>query len=268
MESMRRKAAARTRVRLRRHLLVGVLSAALVWFFWSMRSQWVAEMRLWKAVGDASFILLVVSLSIGPVATLFPSARRWLRWRRQLGIWFALTAALHGTLVVHGWARWSLRRFLGYEDIPQLGREVRLEPGFGLANLIGLVALVLALVLAATSSDFALRRMGRSSWRWLHRLAHTILVLTLLHGGYFLYIHYTESFHKAPLESLDWFRVPFLVIGLSVVALHATAFVTQMPMAVDVADAETEPGGRRRAQTATSSASTPRRSRSARISSR
>ena len=58
---------------------------------------------------------------------------------------------------------------------------------------------------------------------WLHRLTQTVLLLSLLHGGYFLFIHYTESFHKAPL-ALDWFRVPFLVAGLSVVALEVVAF--------------------------------------------
>ncbi|MDW3221047.1 MAG: ferric reductase-like transmembrane domain-containing protein [Acidimicrobiales bacterium] len=94
------------------------------------------------------------------------SARGLLRWRRQLAIWFALTATLHAVLILDGWARWSLRRFLGYEFIPQLGREARLEPGFGLADLVGSVALLLALVLGATSSDWALRRMGRPAWTW------------------------------------------------------------------------------------------------------
>ena len=67
-------------------------------------------------------------------------------------------------LIANGWARWSLRRFLGYEFIPELGREARIEPGFGLANLVGSVALLLALVLAATSSDRALRWLGRPAW--------------------------------------------------------------------------------------------------------
>jgi len=182
-------------------------------------------MRLWKAVGDASYVLLLVTLILGPLAKLVPVTRSWVKWRRQIGIWFALTASLHGFLILDGWARWSLRRFLGYEFIPQLGREVRLEPGFGMANIVGVTALVLALVLAATSSDFALRRLGRPAWSWLHRLAQTVLVLSLLHGAYFLFIHYTPSFHKAPIPSLDWFRMPFLLAGLGVIALQATAFM-------------------------------------------
>lgn len=229
------KRGARTGTRARRrwvrHLVVAMVSAALVGIFWMTRPNWVDEMRLWKAVGDAAYALLLATLTIGPLSKLVPSMRPLLRWRRQIGIWFALTASLHAFLILDGWARWSLRRFLGYEFIPQLGREARLEPGFGLANIIGSVALLIALVLAATSSDFALRRLGRPAWNWLHRLTQTVLVLSLLHGGYFLFIHFTNSFHKAPLPNLDWFRLPFLAAGLVVVALQGTAFIRSVERA-------------------------------------
>jgi len=230
-----------------RHIVVALFSGALVWFFWSTRSNWVDDMRLWKAVGDASYVLLLLTLVVGPLAKLLPFTRSWVKWRRQLGIWFALTASLHAFLIIDGWARWSLRRFLGYEFIPQLGREVRLESGFGLANLIGSAALVLALVLAATSSDFAIRRLGRSAWTLLHRLAQTVLVLSILHGVYFLFIHYTPSFHKNPIANLDWFRMPFLVAGLVVVALQATAFTaTSRAEPAVVGRGETSPAPKRR----------------------
>ncbi len=208
-----------------RHVITAGAAVALVGLFWMTRPNWVPEMRLWKAVGDAAYVLLIAALALGPVSKLIPSTRSWLRWRRQIGIWFALTASLHAVLILNGWAQWSLRRFLGYEYVPQLGREARLEPGFGLANLIGSVALVLALILAATSSDLAIRRLGRPAWIWLHRLGQTVLVLSLLHGGYFLFIHFTESFHKVPPAELDWFRIPFLTIGLGIIALQATAFI-------------------------------------------
>lgn len=181
-------------------------------------------MRLWKAVGDAAFVLLLITLSLGPSARIARPATRLLPWRRQFGIWFALVAALHGVLVIHGWARWSLRRFLGYEQIPQLGREVRLEPGFGLANLIGVTALLIALVLAATSSDWALRRLGAPAWKWLHHSALFVFYLSLLHAGYFLFLHYTASFHKQ-VPPPDWFRWPFAALGTALLLLQATAFI-------------------------------------------
>ncbi len=206
-----------------RHALVALLVGVLVLVFWASRPQWDPDMRLWKAVGDAAFSLLLLALSLGPLARLIRAARPLLTWRRQLGIWFAITATIHGVLIINGWARWSLRRFLGYEFIPELGREVRMEPGFGLANLIGLTALVFALILAATSSDWAVRRLGRS-WKWLHHSAIFVFYLALLHGGYFLFIHYTLSFHKQVPEP-DWFRLPFVVLGVSLIALQIAAFI-------------------------------------------
>ena len=207
-----------------RHLVAMVLAAALVWFFWATRPTWDSEMRLWKAVGDAAFVLLLITLSLGPLARLARPASRLLPWRRQFGIWFALVAAIHGVLVVHGWARWSLRRFLGYEVVPQLGREARMEPGFGLANLIGAVALTFALVLAATSSDWALRRLGAPAWKWLHHGALFIFYLSLLHAGYFLFLHYTASFHKQ-IPPADWFRGPFVLLGATLLGLQTLAFL-------------------------------------------
>ena len=206
-----------------RHLVSALLAAALVGVFWTTRPTWDGEMRLWKAAGDAAFVLLLITLGVGPIVRLVRPAARLLPWRRQLGIWFALTASLHGVLVVHGWARWSLRRFLGYEIVPQLGREVRLEPGFGLANLVGLTALAFALVLAATSSDWALRKLGPPAWRWLHHSALFVFYLSLLHAGYFLFLHYTASFHKQ-VPPADWFRFPFVGLGIALLALQTVAF--------------------------------------------
>jgi methionine sulfoxide reductase heme-binding subunit len=74
-------------------------------------------------------------------------------------------ALFHALLIWHGWARWDVWRFLGYEFIPELDRLVRLEPGFGLANLLGLVALMFTLTLVATSSARAVDYLGASAWK-------------------------------------------------------------------------------------------------------
>lgn len=207
-----------------RHLVTLAIAGAAVAGFWASRPTWSPEMRLWKAVGDAALVLLLLALAIGPLARLDRRFTCWLPWRRQLGIWFALVALAHGLLVVHGWARWSLRRFLGYETIPQLGRDVRLEPGFGLANVLGATALAFALVLAATSSDRAMRLLGAPAWKWLHHGARFVFYLTLLHVGYFLFLHYTLSFHK-DVPPPDWFRLPFVMTDAAVIGLQIAAFI-------------------------------------------
>lgn len=223
LDEPRRGARNRTVRRLSRHGALVVFSFVVAWTFWLTRAEWVPEMRLWKSAGDTAYVLLLVSLGLGPLATVIPRARRWMKWRRQFGIWTAIVASIHALLILDGWAEWSVRRFLGYEFVPQLGREARLEPGFGLANLIGLSALAIALILAATSSDAAVRRLGRPAWTWLHRLGQTVLILSILHGGYFLFIHFTVSFHKV-VPGPDWFRLPFLLGGFSVLALQGMGF--------------------------------------------
>ncbi len=180
-------------------------------------------MRFWKAVGDVGFVLLWVTVIIGPVAKLWSPARKLLAWRRQLGIWFALAASLHALLILNGWARWSVSGFLGYEYIPQLGRVARWEPGFGLANILGLMALFVALLLAATSSDWAMRALRQPAWKFLHTGAYFVFYVGSIHSLYFLFIHYTVSFHKQPPPP-DWFRYWFLAMVGVVAALHVAAF--------------------------------------------
>lgn len=76
----------------------------------------------------------------------------------------------------------------------------------------------------ATSSDRALRLLGPSAWRWLHNAAYVVFYFVLIHTAYFLFIHFTLSFHKQP-PPVDWFRIPFVILGASVMALQAAAFV-------------------------------------------
>lgn len=212
------------RISVARHTAVAVLGLMLIAVFWASRPQWDPEMRLWKSVGDGSLILLLATLAIGPLAKLWRPAGRAIVWRREAGIWFAVLAAVHAILILNGWARWSLSRLFGFEFVAQLGREARMEPGFGLANLLGIVALVWGLALAATSTDAAVRRLGPASWKWLHSAAQVVFYLVLLHVGYYLFLHYTLSFRRMPPEP-DWFRIPFVLLGLCVVGLQMAAFV-------------------------------------------
>jgi methionine sulfoxide reductase heme-binding subunit len=210
--------------RLRRHIGSAAFSLAIFFLFWQTRAAWSPDMRFWKAAGDVGFVLLWTTVVIGPLAKLWTPARKLLPWRRQLGIWFALAASLHALLIFNGWARWSVSRFLGYEFIPQLGREARWEPGFGLANILGLTALFVGLLLAATSSDRAMRALRQPAWKFLHTGVYFVFYVGSLHTLYFLFIHYTVSFHKQ-IPPPDWFRYWFLAMVSVVAVLHVAAFV-------------------------------------------
>ncbi|MFP5224959.1 MAG: ferric reductase-like transmembrane domain-containing protein [Actinomycetota bacterium] len=213
----------KTRRNISRQAGAGLVAFLLVGIFWLSRPQWAPEMRIWKAFGDSAFLLLALSLVIGPMSRFSRGWARLLSWRREAGVWFALMALVHMFLILNGWARWSVAKLFGYEFVPQLGREARLEPGFGLANLIGMFAIFWALILLATSSDRAVRFLGPPAWRWLHNGAYVIFYLGLAHAAYFLFIHFTLSFHKSPPPP-DWFRIPFVLIGTIVLGLQAAAF--------------------------------------------
>jgi methionine sulfoxide reductase heme-binding subunit len=206
-----------------RHAIVAGAGVLTTYLFWLTRGNWDPEMRFWKAIGNASLILLYAALAVGPLARLRLPGGSLVRYRRELGVWFALLGLFHGILILNGWARWDLQRFLGYEFVPEFGRLVRLEPGFGLANLMGVVSGVIALMLLATSTHWAVRKLGPAAWKFLHQGVYIVFWLVVLHTAYFLFIHYTQHFHRAPPPP-DWFRYPFVALTLAVVALQIGAF--------------------------------------------
>ena len=209
-----------------KHTVVMAISAALTLPFWYGRLDWDPEMRLWRAIGDASFVLLLLLLLLGPLSRYSLALARLLPWRRELGIWFAILAIAHTLLVLDGWVRWDWMRFFGYELIAQLDRYARVEPGFGLSNLIGFIAALIALPLMITSANWAVKRLGGSSWKWLHYGAYTVFYLVVLHSLYFLFMHYTESFHRPVPKNLNWFRYPFLLSSLALLVLQMSAFIS------------------------------------------
>ncbi len=221
---------------LARHVACAVLAGALTFVFWETRPQWSADMRLWRAFGDAAFMMLIVTMALGPLSRVWPKARPALRWRRPFGVWFALTALVHAYLVWDGWARWSIRGFLGYEELPiQEGvtEWVLTQPGFGFSNLVGLTALIFAVLLLATSSDWALSQLGGKAWRQLHRASNIVFWLVALHSGYFLFLHYELNLRMLVLTGgmppdPNWFRFPFLVLVLTVVILKAIAYAMKV----------------------------------------
>ncbi len=207
-----------------RHTIVGLAAIILALPFWYGRLDWTPEMRFWRAVGDSSFLLLLFTLAIGPLAKLWNPAGKLVPWRRETGIWFGLMAFMHTFLIWKGWARWDVMRFLGYEFVPELNRIARMEPGFGLANIMGMVAIFLTVLLVATSSNRAISLLGASAWKWLQYGSYTIFYLVVLHTLYFLFMHYTASFHRRVPDNPNWFRYPFLLVSLLIPALQVMAF--------------------------------------------
>jgi methionine sulfoxide reductase heme-binding subunit len=213
-----------------RHLLVAAVSTLLVYVGWQAHGGWDPEMRLWKAFGVSAFFLVWVAAILGPAARLWPPLNRLITWRREFGIWFALVAVVHFYLIWDGWARWDVRELLGYQYVEELDAYLRFEPGFGLGNLMGLVALLFGLALAATSFDRAVSFLGISSWKWLHSFMYVIFYIVALHTLYFAFMHFDPSPHRIlmglpSMYPTNVLRFVYLAMILSVLVAQTGAFV-------------------------------------------
>ncbi|WP_299168130.1 ferric reductase-like transmembrane domain-containing protein [uncultured Arthrobacter sp.] len=185
---------------------------------------------MWKSFGVAGAFLIWLVALIGPAIRLWAPLVRIISWRRESGIWFTVVTLVHFYLVWDGWARWDVRELLGYQYVPELDAYLRFEPGFGLANLMGLMALLFALILAATSFDRAVSFLGPSSWKWLHSFTYVIFYVVALHSLYFAFMHYTPAPHRVlmglPTEYPEnVLRFVYLAMLLSVFMAQIAAFV-------------------------------------------
>jgi len=207
-----------------RHLVVIGLAALGTYAFLESRAEWSLMHRWNRALGDTSLVMVSVAMAIGPLARLTSVARRFVPWRRELGIHAVLLAIAHTVIILGGWIEWDMIRLFGYQLHPLTGLYVMLQHGFGLANVIGIAALVYGVVLALTSNDLSQRRLGGPVWKFLQQGAYVLWMLIVIHTAYFLYLHF-QDFHR-PLPDPNWARAPFVVLVGVVALLQVAAFIT------------------------------------------
>ena len=117
-------------------------------------------------LGQWALIMLLLTLSITPWIRL-TGMHGAMRYRRTLGLVTFFYACLH-FLAYAGLDHWF--------DLNTIFHDVYKHPYV----MVGALAFALLLPLAVTSTDQAMRRMGRS-WRRLHRSVYLVAVLAILH---------------------------------------------------------------------------------------
>ncbi|MBC7767667.1 MAG: ferric reductase-like transmembrane domain-containing protein, partial [Phycisphaerales bacterium] len=122
-----------------------------------------------RALGACAFALLTLILLIGPLARLSPRFLPLLYNRRHLGVTCFLLALAHGARVVlwyHGFS--DLNAFVSL-----LASNPRYDSiqGFPFESL-GVIALLILFVMAATSHDFWNSVLGPNMWKALHMLVY------------------------------------------------------------------------------------------------
>lgn len=205
----------------KRHGVTLVVGVLLTWLFLLSRPEW-SPMHQWnRALADTSLVMVVLSMAIGPLSRLWTPFRQAVPWRREFGIYGVLLAFAHAVFILIGWVNLDLMRLIGYEFHPQLQRYVMLQHGFGLANIVGVVALAYAAILALTSNNASQRLLGGSVWKFVQQGTYVLWWLSVAHTGYFFYLHF-QDFHR-PTPEPNWAQWPFAILVLSVMALQTAA---------------------------------------------
>lgn len=120
-----------------------------------------------RSSGDWTLRFLCVALAVTPVRLslgLAPLARL----RRMLGLFVFFYAVLH--FLTYSWLDKGM-------EFPEIALDIAKRPFI----LVGFVSLLLLSLLAATSWNGAVRRMGALRWQRLHRAVYLIAGLAILH---------------------------------------------------------------------------------------
>ncbi|MBL8176498.1 MAG: ferric reductase-like transmembrane domain-containing protein [Bryobacterales bacterium] len=132
--------------------------------------QATAETLLIRGLGTAAFLLLHVVLSIGPLTRLDRRFLPLLYNRRHLGVTMFTLALGHGVF--------SLVQFHALGDVPPLVSLLTAPARF---EQLGLAALTILFLMAATSHDFWLKLLTPPGWKRLHMLVYLAYALLVAH---------------------------------------------------------------------------------------
>ena len=120
-----------------------------------------------RGTGDWTLRALCLALAVTPARQAF-GWTALARLRRMLGLFTFFYACLH--LLAFAWLDMGL-------DPAAIVKDIAKRPFI----LVGSLAWLLMLPLAATSFNRAIRALGASRWQTLHRAVHAVALLALLH---------------------------------------------------------------------------------------
>ncbi len=118
--------------------------------------------------GFWALYLLLISLAITPVRRLHKRLAWLIRFRRMLGLFAFFYACLHLTTYI-----WLYSNF----DVHAMLHDVVKRPFI----TVGFFAWLILLALAATSTTWAIRKLGGKRWMWLHRAVYVAGIAAVLH---------------------------------------------------------------------------------------
>lgn len=164
-----------------------------------------------RAFGTCAFFMLTFILCIGPLARLDSRFLPVLYNRRHFGVLTTAVATTHASYVM-GWY-FAFSPFDPYEALLFSNTAFGHFLGFPIEAL-GIFALSILLILAATSHDFWLSFLGAPAWKSLHLMIYPAYAAVVGHAA----LGYLQD-ARDPV-----FGILFCLSGASVAGLHALAW--------------------------------------------
>jgi len=200
-------------------LVAGV--ALFIGGFVALASHWhppkdrAAAIDIWiRASGSCAFLMLTVILCIGPLTRLDRRFLPLLYNRRHFGVLTFLIAVAHVWLMIE----W----FAAQDALPDLLAEMTSVKNYGKFigfpfKMLGLAALLVLFVMAATSHDFWLTFLSPPVWKALHMLLYVAYGLVVMHVALGI-MQYERTF-----------LIPLMLYGGfgAVTALHLAAAIRE-----------------------------------------
>jgi sulfoxide reductase heme-binding subunit YedZ len=151
-------------------------------------------------LGSWALKFMLASLAVTPLRER--AGLNLLRFRRMIGLTAFFYAALHFSvwLVFDRHLQWA-----------QIAVDLTKRPWV----IVGMAALLMLLVLAVTSNDRMVARLGAARWRTIHRLAYPAAVAIILH-----YLWLVKSWTAEPLA---YAAIVAILLGYRLLPKHRPA---------------------------------------------
>jgi sulfoxide reductase heme-binding subunit YedZ len=151
-------------------LVFVVMALPLAWLVYGILADRLganpAE-ALIRATGDWTLRFLCIALAVTPLRVMLQQPAL-ARFRRMAGLFTFFYLVLH--FLAYAWLD------MGF-DPQAIARDIPKRP----FALVGFLALLLMIPLAATSFNRAIKALGAARWKRLHQLVYPIALLGLLH---------------------------------------------------------------------------------------
>jgi methionine sulfoxide reductase heme-binding subunit len=118
--------------------------------------------------GYTALLLLIISLAVTPVRRLIPKLTWLIKFRRLLGLF----AFFYGTVHMLTW----VALYSGF-NVQQMADDLTKRRFIW----IGMITWLLLLPLAATSTNWSIRKLGGKRWARLHSLVYAAAICGIIH---------------------------------------------------------------------------------------